>query len=843
MRIPANLSRLAMSLGSLLCMPLVAYAQSQPPGEGGPEDADGLEEVMVTGSRFTERTSLSSPSPVDIISAETLRRGGSSELTESLAFEVPALNFQSNRPASPQAATRLFNFRGLPGSQVLVLVNGKRWHPATNGSGSPAFDLNSIPPTSIGRVDILRDGASAQYGSDAISGVFNLVLKDDTETELLGTAGQYYAGDGLITEFSFDTGKALKDTGFVHLTAYHRDVDTSNRQGYDNRQYYFARNAAGQPVILRDTSPTDSTPILPPGFTLDPREHSPETERLRRNSQVSGHPKRAELGASVNFARPMSEAAEIYAFGGYTRRDVDVPAILRRPLDDNVVRAIYPDGTNPVMDLRVNDANAVGGVRGTVGGWDWDLSQSWGFNELEKASYDNINPSLGAASPTTFDAGRVEMTQATTNLDFKRGFDIGRQEPLNFAVGSEYVRQTMEVGAGEPAAYASGGALILDGPNAGRPAAVGILSVGFHSDLDVTDQSRDSVAGYIDMEHQLTPKLLLAAAGRFEEHSDFGSTVNGKVAFLFQATDVIGFRASASTGFRAPSLVDSYFSTTAGQTFFLDGTTLGTFFTRRFAVTDPVAVALGAVPLEPEESENLSAGITLQLPRFSLTADVYSINVADAIVTSSQFNDVGTRNFLASIGFSSIRSVNYSTNAIDLRSEGVDVVANYALDFSRSRLTLTTAANFNQISVTRISPTPAALAAISTIPLFNPSRVRGLEESTPQSRLNFAARYELGAFRAHLRTTRYGSVWGYLNDPLPQKQEADWITDLELSYDVNRSLSVALGAWNVFDKYPEPAAPENNPAGWAPYGASGNFQYQTNGGYYFARALYRFGQQ
>jgi iron complex outermembrane recepter protein len=796
-----------------------------------------LEEVIVTGTRFSGRNALTSPVPVDIVSAEALRAGGHTELTESLAATVPAFNFQPVSAASTFSAVRPFTLRGLPPNEVLVLVNGKRWHP-TAASGIMTFNFNSIPPTSVSSVEVLRDGASAQYGSDAIAGVMNIRLRNDARTELLASTGQYYEGDGLTLEAAFDTGAALGEEGYIHLSTYFRDSDKTNRQGRDVRQQYFAFDPNGNPVDLPVVSnPNDLTPVLPPGFSFDPRELT-GVDRL--NNFTQGNAERREAGVSFNSELPLGELLTAYGFGGYTYRTVETPFLWRLPRADNNVRAIHPDGYGPIHDVHLSDAQLIAGVKGEAGGWDWDVSESWGFTRGAGYAENSLNPSFGAASPTSFFLGVTRAAQATTNLDARRDIEIGLRSPLRVAVGSEYRHESLEVTPGEPASYANGGVPVLDGPRAGASAPIGSSGIGGTPPADAVDTSRHSIAGYLDLESQLTDSFLITAAGRYEHYNDFGSTVNGKLAFRQEFNPTFAVRGSISTGFRAPSLLETYFSSTSslvvGGQFFIN---------RNFPVGDPVSQALGVQPLEPEKSVNYSIGSVITLgDRLSITADVYRIYVRDVIIQSSQFSGAGVVNFLASRGFSGINSAQFFTNAVDKRVDGVDLTGQFTTEFGGgSQLTLSTGVNFNDPKVLSVVPTPPELAAVTPTPLFNQQRAVAVEQGAPRSRINVSALYGVANFEVLLRSTRYGSTrdLGFNPAVTDQTYGAKWLTDLDISYEVNKALRLTAGAQNLFDVYPDKNNPFLTLGGILTYPFQlGNAPFGTSGGHYYVRAQLRF---
>jgi len=769
-----------------------------------------LEEIVVTGTRFEGRNVLTSPVPVDVVSAESLRAGGHTELAEALSVQVPALSFDPVAVASSLSAVRPFSYRGLPPEELLILVNGKRWHPSAVNNPKSYFDFNSIPPTSIGHIEVLRDGASAQYGSDAIAGVVNLFLRRDAGTEIVATTGQYYEGDGNTAEFGLDHGWQFADSGFLHVSGYYRNSDPTNRQGADIRQQY---------------------------FDGDPRE----TTGVDRNDNFQvGNAQRREAGVSFNLEASLFEGLTSYAFGGYTDRTSETKLLWRRPRADNNVRAIYPDGYAPIFDVRISDLNFVAGVRGAKGGWDWDVSESYGFSRVKNFTDHSVNVSFGVDSPTSFYRGLDKVSQATTNLDLRRSVDVGLAAPLHIAVGSEFRYESYKSGAGDPASYEYGGVPILDGPNAGGVAAVGSQGGAGYRPDEVGSESRHSIGAYIDVENQLTERLLLTAASRYEHYSDFGSTVNGKVSFLMQMTPAFALRGSASSGFRAPSLTESNFSTTDST--FVNGEFL---IGRTFPVSNPVAILLGAKPLEPEKARGFSLGATLALDNgMNFTLDVYRAYVDNAIIGSGLFTGPDLTAFLAANGYPNISGAGYQINAVDKRVDGADFTASYVARFANaSRLNLSAGVNVNRPKVLSVAGTPPEVAAVSPIPLFGAEDVNKVERGTPRSRINLSANYQIGDWELLVRGTRYGSMrWlSYAPPDTTENFPNQWVADLQASYEVTESVKVALGAQNLFDNYPKRIKAANDIGGGVlryPYNQGAPFG--MSGGFYYARLTFKF---
>jgi iron complex outermembrane receptor protein len=792
------------------------------------EVPEGVQTVIVTGTRFSNRTELESPVPVDVLSRENLRSGGYNDTPSMLSVLVPSAYFPPTSTANSGSFMRRVQIRGLNSSQVLVLVNGKRKHLGINGSIATA-DFNSLPTSAIGHIEVLRDGAAAQYGSDAIAGVVNVILRKDLGTQVETSVGQTYKGDGEVAEVSLDNGFEIGDGGFVHSSLYYRKRDKTNRQGYDKRQMYFGtRN--GNPIVFPTTSASDATPVLQPGDAFDPREFQID----RYNTYRVGDPESEDMGLFVNSELPMGELTG-YAFGGYMRREVETPFVFRAPLDNNNVRAIFPDGFQPLMVGIVTDGSLTAGVKGTLGAWDFDVSQGWGMNNVRPYPSHTLNPSLGVDSPTRFFAGKYSMQQAVTNFDLTRSFEIGWQAPLDTALGAEFRWDDFATEQGSPSGYIHGGVPVLDGPNAGAVTAAGSQGFGSLRPTDEVDVDRTSYALYADVETRFWERLTVSAAGRYEKFSDFGDTLNGKLALRFEATKWLAFRGGVSTGFRAPSLADIYYLSTSSS--FIQGVS---YVTRRFPPSDPVARLMGAKDLEPEESESVSFGVVLDGgPRFNLSVDVYQIEVSDQIVSSSTFNDVRARAFFAANGYPNISGASFPTNAIDAKVEGLDVTGRYTIDFDASQLTLTAAMNFNNREVTRIAATPPELAAITSIPLFNRDSLISYSKGQPRRTFNFSGTYEVGDWTFFARALYYGEYFtGSANPIFDQTFSEEWLADVSVARRFGDKYTVTVGANNAFDQYPDEYTAINNPQGPFRYPSASPFGY--NGGYYYLRLLAKF---
>ncbi len=775
-----------------------------------------LEELAVTGTRAPERTAVDAPVPVDVLSEAEIRATGRTETAQILQMLAPSFNFPRTSIADGTDHTRPATLRGLSPDQVLVLVNGKRRHASalinvngTVGRGSGMVDLNAIPASAIERIEILRDGAAAQYGSDAIAGVINIILKANAVNELAGTVGTTTEGDGEVAQVSLNYAVPLGARGFLQLAGEYRSRAGTNRSGLDTRPQYFAG---------------------------DPRNtNAPRRTHWQGDSDVLDRTVFAHAG--YNLGRGL----EAYAFGGYGARDGEAAGFFRRPNDDRTVRALHPDGFLPIIKSDILDLSGVAGVRGTAAGWRWDASVNGGVNGFAFRVKNSNNVTFGAASPTEFYAGKLEFAQLSANLDAVKAFDVGFASPLNVAFGGEYRRDQYEITPGETASYADGRVPILDGPNAGRQGAVGAQVFPGFQPSDGINADRSNSAVYLDLEASVAEPWLIGVAARYEDYSDFGSELTGKVATRLELSPQVSLRGAVSNGFRAPSLGQSWFSSTA--TNFIAGVP---FETKTFPVADPVAKALGAQPLKPETSVNLSAGVVLQPARnFSVTADYYRITIDDRIVLSGNFTQAAVRQFLEQQGFRGVSGGRFFTNAVNTTTKGVDLVLGYGFSVGPSgTMRLTAGFNATETKVTHVEPTPGILAQFSQV-LFDSVELVRMEEGQPKNSVLLMATYTQGPWSFNVRTQRYGTIFvrsAAADRALDQRFGAKWLADLSLGYRLASRYTVTVGADNVFDTYPDrfgtpaqpaPAIGGNSFFGILPY--TGLTPFGFNGRYVYGR--------
>ena len=820
---------LALSIAALFAgAPLLAQAQ-----DTGPDGATAT--VVVTGTRVANRTALDTASPVDIISADTLKSTGSTELNQALSVALPSLNFPRPALTDGTDTIRPATLRGMAPDQSLVLVNSKRRHASSlvnlNGSigrGSAAVDLNTIPSAIVKNIEVLRDGAAAQYGSDAISGVVNVRLRTDrsggegtitygahvTEYDLWNDdapAGATWSGpnsrkrtDGQTTTVSAWKGLPLGDSGYITIAAEYKNQEHTERSGYDMRQQYPKVNGA-----------------------YDPRELT-----INRFDAWYGDPEMQQKTVFVNFGDNLTPEVKFYGWSSYQLRDARSAGYFRRSLDARNVPAIYPDGFLPIIAPTVEDFSAAAGVSWSIGDWDMDTSLVYGQNGMNYDIQNTLNASIGQTSKTSFDSGGFSYNQLVYNLTGVRKYDVaGLASPLNVAVGTEARREGYELHAGEPDSWRNGGVIL---PN-GTPAASGAQVFPGFRPTDAGHTSRVAIGAFVDVEANITDKLLASAALREEHYNDFGSNLSGKLAGRYDFTKNFALRGSVQNGFRAPSLQQQKFTSTS--TNFINGIP---YEITTFTPNDPVAVALGATPLKAEKSTNFSLGAVVRLAPVSLTVDAYRINMRDRIVLSENLTSAAVRNYIVSQGFSGIGGGRFFINGVDTKTEGVDIVASMPWKAGAAgHFDFTLAGNFNRTDVTKV-PTTAQLAALNPAPvLFDRVNVLTLEKGQPKNKITASANWKLNQWGATVRATRYGDVLSPgTTAAFDYTLKARTIVDLEARYALSRQMSLALGADNLFDKYSETLPPALNTTSNTPF--SNYTPFGNNGRYVYARATYSF---
>ena len=768
---------LSMMIASLLVASPALYAQEDATEEA---EAASIDRIVVTGTRTQGRSALETLAPVDVLSSEDLDKHGSTELNDILSYSLPSFNFPNPAINDGTDSIRPAQLRGLSPDQTLVLVNGKRRHTSALlnlnqvGRGAAAVDLNTIPTGAIGSIEVLRDGASAQYGSDAIAGVINLLLREAREggavtvtyggyrTTLDGVREKRNIRDGETLTVSAWAGLPLGSDGFLTLSGEFRDRDPTNRADIDvQRQYPF----------LEDGS-------------LDPRE-----ETFDRLNWRHGLAEVQDATLFLHAGLPLANGTELYGFASYQDRSATSVGFYRRARDARNVPEIYPDGFLPEIRPDVTDFSIAGGARGTAGEWNWDGSVVYGSNEVDWTIGNSLNRSLGVNSPTVFDAGSLEFNQTTVNLDLARQFDVdGFAGPVNFATGIEYRNERYKLGAGEPDSYFGVPGL-----------ATGSQVFPGYRPENAVNESRNSIGVYADLEADITNRFTGSAAVRFEDFSDFGNTLNAKLAGRYQATDALAFRGAVSSGFRAPSLHQSHYTATSTVFTTEDGVLVGRE-TGTFAVDSDIAKALGSQPLDAEEAVNYSAGLVFSSGGFVLTADVYRIKIDDRVLLSENLSSAPVVALLPE----GINAARFFINAADSTTSGIDLVANYGWDAGNAgQFVATAAANYNKTKLTNVRST-GVLSELDPPPtVFSRQNLLRQEKGAPREKHIVGLDWTRDNLSALIRATRFGRVLISANNAASDWSVAGmWVVDVEGSVAVTPQLSFSLGANNLLDKYP-----------------------------------------
>jgi iron complex outermembrane receptor protein len=753
--------------------------------------------VVVTGTRSLNRRTLDSASPVDVIGSKELLGTGSSELATVLSRLLPSMNFARPTGADASDAVRPAQLRGLSPDQTLVLVNGKRRHTSsvvnvngTLGRGSAPVDLNAIPLAAIDHIEVLRDGAAAQYGSDAIAGVINIILRHGAEggdAEI--TYGNYDKGDGEQTTVRGSTGFALGDKGWARIAVEAGNRNPTNRAGPDPR--------------------ADAGP------------------RQGQVNQRYGDPKSEPRALFLNSQYNINDNLDWYAFANYGERKTSAAATFRTfaAARNNNVLSLYPEGFLPLEDSKSTDASLVTGLRGDLAGWRWDASLNFGRNRFELDVNNSVNYSLGATSPTSFYAGKLTSTQDVANLDVARDIPVSWMAgPLTVAVGAEARYEAYEIGAGEPNSYTGSGAQGFSGfrpENAGK-------------------NSRNNQSVYLNLEGDIVKDLNASLAVRHERYSDFGNTTSGKGSLRYAFTPAFALRGTVSNGFRAPSLAQEFYTITTTNYLVVNGVNTP-IETGTFPVNSLAAGALGAQALKPERARNLSLGAQWQpIRNWTTTVDLYRIDIDDRIVFSSNLQlanapalNAALRNQGVFVG-----AARYFTNAVDTRTKGVDLVSTYRLPLAAgARADFTLAYNHNDNEVRKVAASPDVLRAAG-LTLVDRQSVNRLTVGSPKDKLTLSGDYTRGVWSGHANVTRYGKFTVPQNDPaLDQNYDPQWVLDVSGTVRVASNWRVTLGIDNLTNRYPAQvtALGNLNVAGtqpysvWAPNGFNGRFFYAKAG--------------
>ncbi|MEO6365786.1 MAG: TonB-dependent receptor, partial [Luteimonas sp.] len=811
-----------------------AAAQDQAPAdqEAAPASTSQtptqLDTVQVTGSRVLGRTAEETAAPVDIIGQEELANTGAMEVGQALQLLEPSFNFSRTTISDGTDILRPATLRALGPDQVLVLVNGKRRHQQalvnvqqTIARGSAGTDINAIPISMIERIEVLRDGAAAQYGSDAIAGVINLILKEQTgHTDVSFLAGQTYEGDGRVLHGSVNTGFKLADDGFINVSLEYRDREETNRAGLDT---------------LR---------VNPPRVT-----------------QRIGDADATDAYLWMNGELPIG-AGEFYWFGGLSRRKGDSSGFFRSAGDNRTIPALYPNGFLPNIITTVEDASLAVGFRGPLNeSWDWDLSVNHGRNDFSFFERNTANVSwyyeprpgggIYGETPTEADTGTLKFDQTTVNFDLRGELGGLGDNPLYLSTGLEWRRDNYGIEAGDPVSYTYGrtnnpGIPIFG--QTGAPAPSGTQGFPGYTPATEVDDGRTSWAVYVDAESNVTDRLLLGAAARYEDYSDFGNTTTGKLSARFDMSSAFAFRGTLSTGFRAPGVQQAFYSSVSTN---LNAGVLTEVLTARN--NSPIAKALGIPQLKEETSLSKSVGVIFKpIPNLSITADLFRIDIEDRLVYSEGVTpeSTGTDGLPCNATNSNcpIRGalapfragvVQFFTNAIDTTTTGLDIVGNLnqALK-SGGSINWTALLHWNKTEVTDVhSESPIIPEAL----LFGSVQKTLIEQGQPREHHVLQAVYSNDTWDLTLRENYFGRVAGEGFGPYTE-WGGKWLADLAIGYKFSDTVKLTIGGNNIFDVYPDKWDPDTGfpftelgfVYGWEtlPFG--------INGGSYYAKLDVRF---
>lgn len=778
----------------ILCGSLFVSAQEKNKASDS-LSTQGIDEVTVTGSRNKKRTAIDTPVPVDVIDVKQISQAtGQVDINQLLQFAAPSFNSNKQSGSDGADAVDPATLRGLGPDQTLVLLNGKRYHQSslvnlfgTKGRGNSGTDMNTIPLDAIKRIEVLRDGASAQYGSDAIAGVINVILNDRKQ----GFEAKAFYGLNLFR--SPHGGNAIvSDKNLDGLT-----LDVSGNYGTKIGRNGGFLNVTGE--------------VVSKGYAI--RNANPELYTAPR--QRFGDAKSNNYYIFYNAEIPVSAKTDLYSFGGFSYRNTDAYAWTRDAEADGNVPSIYPNGFNPIENTEIKDFTFNNGLKFKLANWDLDVFNAFGSNQFMYNINNTVNATLGANSKTSFDAGGHSLLQNTTGFNASKPFDV--LEGLNIALGAEFRYEQFKIIKGEEQSYSAYDIngnivtastpqnLLVINPLSGNVRPAG--SQGFPGYSSAVDQGRNNFAAYLDTELDLTKNWMISAAGRFENYNDFGSTINGKFSTRYKITKGFAFRGSVSTGFRAPSLVQKFYG--------LNFTNFqgGQLVTIQLASNDSaLAKAVGIPQLKQEKSVNGSAGFTFNSNKFTATVDGYYVKVKDRIVLTGNFDQSDDKIGQILID-NQIDQAQFFTNAIDTKTLGLDIILTYSENIGSGKLTSSFAANFNDMEITSVNTTPELKGKEDVY--LSPREKAFILASAPKNKFNLSLNYKIHKFNTNLQLVRFDKVTliGYNGADDFQKYGAKVTTDLSFGYDFSKNFNWTIGAKNIFNRYPNlqvPAVSDGN---------------------------------
>lgn len=814
-----------LSTAVLLLGTILVAAQEQE-GQG-----KQIEDIIIVGNRNVKRTKLETPVPVDVINIDKIQKSSPQMTAQDLLnYVIPSFNSVRQSASDGTEHIDPVTLRGMGPDQVLVLLNGKRRHTTslvnyqnTVGNGSVGTDLSTIPVIAIEKIEVLRDGAAAQYGSDAIAGVINIILKKNAGASASLTYGLSGRNDGDTYQAGVNYGTSLgKNDGFINLSLQlsHRGK-TTRTQNHDLDIFgnNFAYEFAGSPEAIAAARAEDDAKIKGYGLTRDDFNFQIGDAQIRQGQLF------------FNAEYPLNDNFKIYSFGGFSIKEGKGYGFRRLPNETfNIVKEIYPYGFQAVLNSQIYDISYAVGAKYNVSNWLIDLSNTFGSNTFNYNVSNTNNASLGIKSPTQFYAGAHSFLQNTVNLDVSK-----KIKNFNIAFGGEFRFEQYQIKAGEEASYAqydeNGNVATKDSKVIGAGGSQSFI--GFSPDNALT-KDRHSTAIYADVSYDLDKKLNIDAAARFENYSDFGNTLNGKLAVRYEFVKNYAVRAAVGTGFRAPSLQQQYFNNS-----FADISTSGDGIVRKgiFNNESIAAQVLGFDQLKQETSVNGSAGFTLKpVKGLFITVDGYIIRVKDRIVITSNITDSRLSDISVVGEGNAVASGRFFANAIDTETKGVDVVVSYDWKLGGGNLNINLAGNYTETKITDFH-FPEKLGTPQN-EFFGPDQINIIESLSPKTKASLGLTYGVGKFNFLVRNTYFGKV---IRDGFPfgvvQEFSPKVVTDVSVGYDITKNINLTVGANNVFDVFPDLQTYKNSYYGVFKYAP---VQMGTLGSYFFGRLNFNF---
>jgi len=791
----------------MICLHSVGVVNAQEQGAGNKE----VEVITTIGSRVNSRTDTASAAPVDIISSETIQNSGAVNTMDMLRKVAPSFNMNNTTTSDGQDLMRPATLRGLGADQVLVLINGKRRHQQALvavqqnvGRGNAGTDLSAIPLSAISRVEILRDGAAAQYGSDAIAGVINIVLKSSEGGSVSTQFRTTSEGDGDTVDFAANYGMLVGEDGSLNITFEYKDADEMNRA---SETTWFGAIEEPKKLLLVGEGAVESTSLW------------------------------------ANFALPVGKDSEVYAFGGVTKKEGASRGFYRSAGDDRVWSNIYPQGITPELGTETEDVSLAVGFKTEFGEWGFDASVNYGQNELSFRNIASVNASYGPDSPTTAESGSLETNQTTINVDLTRSFDS-----VAIAIGAEWREDGYAINAGDEVSYSRGDTwcsenspttAVLPTDDDCVVTAPGMQGfAGYRPDMEI-DTSRDNISVYFDSEWYATDWLTLGGAVRFEDYSDFGDTTIGKFNARFEVSDSLAFRGALSTGFRAPGVQQKHF--TQRSISISDGV-LTDLVTLR--PDSELAQELGFGALKEETSQNLSLGFVYEGDTYSTTFDYYQVRIDDRIVYSGDIKASHAPEFFAKHGtlgdgqLDGVAVVQLFTNAIDTKSQGIEWVNTWKYDVSDGELAIEASLHLSETETTGIN---TSSSLIDDEVIYDDASRLLVEEAQPSEKGVLGATYSTDLYSVTARANYFGEVSTASYGTPKNTWGAKTTIDLTGYYQVSDNLRVSGGIVNLLNEKPDEWGAEGGdfPALGFKYGWT-SFPFSLAGREYYVRATYNF---